>query len=487
MRKIISILTAFVLSLSLFNVSAAADISLYLNDSKLECDVSPVIINDRVLVPARALFEPLGASLKWNDTIKQATVTLDDLTIKLKIGSNYATVNGNSVKMDCAPIISESRTMFPVRFVAEKLGYTVNWDDDTRSVHISTPPKEVKKTKITSLNISSTANILTISAVFSQPLSGYSDYYLSDPSRLVLELENCEYYYKTLPIHAYGVSQLRMANHDDYFKLVLDMDSQLKYKLTQSPTKQTLTIKVTLPEEPDPDEEEQKPGKEEDEEKEDEKPLPDKEEENTAPNKGFVPINGFDGKPIVVIDPGHGGSAPGAIAYNEDGSIYATEKDINLGIAKYVYDILKKEGIEVYMTRKTDVDVSLAERAAYANKLGATLFVSIHNNSHTDPSINGILTLYSDDKDTASGQVQSSKNVAWEIQQQMVQAIGKNSQGIRSEDDLYVLRKTNMTAVLAEVLYMSNTEDIQYIKKEKNQLIAAQAIAKGIIKALKEG
>ena len=475
MRKIISILTAFVLSLSLINVSAADDILLYLNDSEIKCDVPPVIVNDRVLVPARALFEPLGALLKWNDTIKQATVTLDDLTIKLKIGSDTATVNGEKVKMDCAPIIAESRTMFPVRFVAEKLGYIVKWDDKQRDVYISTPPKEPEKNKITSLNVSATADILTVSAIFSQPIAGYTDYYVSNPTRLVFELDDCRYYDKNLPVRAYGVSQLRMANHDDYFKLVFDMEDSLKYTVSQSITKQKLTIKISLPKAP------------KEEEEEDEKPLPDKEEEPVVPNKDSVPINGFDGKPIVVIDPGHGGSAPGAIAYNEDGSIYATEAEINLGIAKYVYDILKDEGIEVYMTRKTDKDVSLAERAAYANKLGATLFVSIHNNSHTDHSISGILTLYSADKDTASGGVQSSKDVAWAIQQQMVQAIGKNSQGIRSEDDLYVLRKTNMTAVLAEVLYMRNKEDVEYIKKEKNQLVAAKAIAKGIIKALKEG
>ena len=475
MRKIISILTAFVLSLSLINVSAAADILLYLNDSEIKCDVPPVIVNDRVLVPARALFEPLGASLKWNDSIKQATVTLDELTIKLKIGSDTATVNGEKVKMDCAPIIKESRTMFPVRFVAEKLGYVVKWDDKERDVYISTPPKEPEKNKITSLNISSTADILTVSAVFSEPLSGYSDYYVSNPDRLVFELDDCQYYDKNLTVRTNGVSQVRMANHDDYFKLVIDMDSRLKYTASQSITKQKLTIKISLPKAPS------------DEEEEEEKPNTDENEDEIIPDKDAVPINGLDGKPIVVIDPGHGGSAPGAIAYNEDGSIYAYEKDINLGIAKYVYDILKDEGIEVYMTRKTDTDMSLAQRAEYANKIGATLFVSIHNNSHTDSSISGILTLYSADKDTASGGVQSSKDVAWAIQQQMVQAIPKNSQGIRSEDDLYVLRKTTMTAVLAEVLYMSNREDIEYIKKEKNQLIAAQAIAKGIIKALKEG
>ena len=247
MRKIISILTAFVLSLSLINVSAADDILLYLNDSEIKCDVAPVIVNDRVLVPARALFEPLGASLKWNDTIKQATVTLDDLTIKLKIGSDTATVNGEKVKMDCAPIIAESRTMFPVRFVAEKLGYIVKWDDKQRDVYISTPPKEPEKNKITSLNVSATADILTVSAIFSQPIAGYTDYYVSNPTRLVFELDDCRYYDKNLPVRAYGFSQLRMANHDDYFKLVFDMEDSLKYTVSQSITKQKLTIKISLP------------------------------------------------------------------------------------------------------------------------------------------------------------------------------------------------------------------------------------------------
>ncbi len=465
MRKIISILTAFVLSLSIINISAVADILLYLNNSELECDVAPVIVNDRVLVPARALFEPLGAILDWNDSIKQATVTLNTLVIKLTINSDIAVVNGENIKMDCAPIIVDSRTMFPVRFVAEKLGYEVRWDDANRDVYITTPANTTHKNVVSSVNVSATADILNVSVNLSKPLSGYSDYYISNPDRLVLELTDCTYAYKTVGIGVGGVSQLRMANHEDYFKLVFDMESALDYTIVQSPDKCAFTLKLILP------------GGNAD--NDDPEPV--------EPNTDSVPINGFNGKPIVVIDPGHGGSAPGAIAYNDNGSIYATEKDINLGIATYVYNILKEEGIEVYMTRKDDRDMSLGQRTTYANDIGATLFVSIHNNSHTDSSIHGILTLYSADKDTISGGVQSSKNVAWKVQQEMVSAIGKNSQGIRSEDDLYVLRNTNMTAILAEVLYMSNKEDVEYIKNSKNQLIAAEAIARGILKALKEG
>ena len=227
MRKLIPILTAFVLFLSAISISAAADILLYLNNSELECDVAPVIVNDRVLVPARALFEPLGAQLSWNDSIKQATVTLGTLIIQLTINSDIAIVNGENIKMDCAPIIVDSRTMFPVRFVAEKLGYDVKWDDVGRDVYITTPTDIAQKNIVTSVNVSATADILNVSVNLTKPLSGYSDYYISNPTRLVLELDDCTYTYKTLSIGAGGVSQLRMANHDYYFKLVLDMESKL--------------------------------------------------------------------------------------------------------------------------------------------------------------------------------------------------------------------------------------------------------------------
>ncbi len=462
MRKLISILTAFVLLVSAMGISAATDISLYLNKSKIDCDVAPVIINDRTLVPARALFEPLGASLKWNNTTRQATITMDDTVIKLTIDSETAQVNGKKVKLECAPIIVDGRTLFPVRFVAENLGYDVDWDNDTRSVLITTP---VEKNKISAVNVSSTAELLSIKISFEQALSDFRDYFLVEPDRLILELNGCVYESKTIDIGIGEVQKLRMANHEEYFKMVVDMDSPLEYSLKQSSNKKTLTLKITTTADEETD-------------------TPD--EDNKEDNESTVPEK-LPGNPIVVLDPGHGGSDPGAIAYDEDDEIFAMEKDINLGIATYVYDILKSKGITVYMTRTDDTYTPLSQRATFANDLDATLFVSIHNNSHTKSDISGILTLYSADKDQASKGTQSSKDVAWTIQQKMVSAIGKESQGIRSEDELYVLRNTKMTAVLAEVLYMSNKSDVEYIKNSKNQLIAAKAIADGIIESLKEG
>ena len=80
-------------------------------------------------------------------------------------------------------------------------------------------------------------------------------------------------------------------------------------------------------------------------------------------------------KKTVVIDPGHGGSDPGAVS----GKI--NEKDLNLQVAKILKDLLDQKGMTVYMTRSEDRYVGLHQRAEFANNLKADLFVSIHHNA----------------------------------------------------------------------------------------------------------
>jgi N-acetylmuramoyl-L-alanine amidase len=107
---------------------------------------------------------------------------------------------------------------------------------------------------------------------------------------------------------------------------------------------------------------------------------------STYTNINLLPVdNTYSG--CVVIDAGHGGYDPGAVA----NSIY--ESAINLSVAKKVEQILISEGIKVFMTRNTDVYVGLYERAHVANMIKASLFVSIHTNAFTNTSYKGIITL----------------------------------------------------------------------------------------------
>ncbi len=105
-------------------------------------DSPPVIKNGRTLLPIRAVVEALGGIVGWSSSDKKATVSLGKNTIELWIGKPQAKVNGTTKWIDDAnhkvvPEIINGRTMIPLRFVAENLGATVDWNQDTKTVTIT--------------------------------------------------------------------------------------------------------------------------------------------------------------------------------------------------------------------------------------------------------------------------------------------------------------------------------------------------------------
>jgi hypothetical protein len=104
--------------------------------------VTPVIQNSRTLLPVRVLIETLGGTVGWDAVTRKATVTLGDNTVQLWIGKGTATVNGKAVAIDTAdkkvvPVILESRTLLPLRFLSESLGLVVVWNAAARSVTLT--------------------------------------------------------------------------------------------------------------------------------------------------------------------------------------------------------------------------------------------------------------------------------------------------------------------------------------------------------------
>lgn len=104
-------------------------------------DAPPVILRGRTLLPVRAVIEALGGMVTWEASEKKATVVLRDVTLVLSIGHNLATVNGVETPIDAqdsgvVPLVMNSRTMLPLRFVAENLGCTVDWDAATKTVTV---------------------------------------------------------------------------------------------------------------------------------------------------------------------------------------------------------------------------------------------------------------------------------------------------------------------------------------------------------------
>lgn len=104
---------------------------------------TPLIINSRTLIPIRAVAEAMGSDVSWDSESREVKLLNDEKEVVLTINSTNALLSGNTIKLDVAPIIINGRTMFPVRFIAESFGYTVNWNSYTSEITISGERKNV--------------------------------------------------------------------------------------------------------------------------------------------------------------------------------------------------------------------------------------------------------------------------------------------------------------------------------------------------------
>ncbi|MBR5539092.1 MAG: copper amine oxidase N-terminal domain-containing protein [Clostridia bacterium] len=100
-------------------------------------DAAPIIRNSRTMLPVRFVAENLGATVSWDDATKTVTVKSADTTIEIVIGATTAKVNGKEIALDSPAFIENSRTYLPVRVVAENLGATVGWDDATKTATLT--------------------------------------------------------------------------------------------------------------------------------------------------------------------------------------------------------------------------------------------------------------------------------------------------------------------------------------------------------------
>ena len=99
-------------------------------------DVAPLARNNRTLLPIRFVAEALGATVDWNADLQKVTIEKADLLIELYLGQTTAYVNGQPIVLDVAAFAENNRTYLPLRFIAENLGATVLWDQPTQTVTI---------------------------------------------------------------------------------------------------------------------------------------------------------------------------------------------------------------------------------------------------------------------------------------------------------------------------------------------------------------
>ena len=162
MKKVISLLymIAIIMSLVLTTVYAEDNITVFLNNKKLEFDVQPQIIDDYTMVPMRTIFESLGYEVTWNEEKQVIYAQDNDDVIAMVVGRSYlfigkmseynSTVNKNEyfekhiTQITKSPQIIEGRTFVPLRIVSEASGYKVSWDQKEKIVRIGLTDEDVE-------------------------------------------------------------------------------------------------------------------------------------------------------------------------------------------------------------------------------------------------------------------------------------------------------------------------------------------------------
>lgn len=179
----------------------------------------------------------------------------------------------------------------------------------------------------------------------------------------------------------------------------------------------------------------------------------------------------------VCLDPGHGGSDPGAV-----GPTGTQEKDNTLAISLLLRDRLEKNGATVVMTRDADKDAAypdatadeeLGARVDIANESGADIFVSIHNDAFTNSAAAGTTTFHYGDNEAV--------RLAGQVQKCLVDELGTRDRGSRFAS-FYVIRYTDMPAILVEIAFISNPEEELLLASVDGRYKAAESIFQGVVK-----
>lgn len=127
------------------NYAVSQDYNVVIDQVELITDVKPFNTNGRIMVPVRAIFEAIGATVIWDPADRTVTGTKGNKEVFLKIDNTLAKINENEVQLDVPATIRDSRTFVPLRFVSESLEMDVLWDDSTKTVFISSKKPEISE------------------------------------------------------------------------------------------------------------------------------------------------------------------------------------------------------------------------------------------------------------------------------------------------------------------------------------------------------
>lgn len=182
----------------------------------------------------------------------------------------------------------------------------------------------------------------------------------------------------------------------------------------------------------------------------------------------------------IVVDPGHGGKDTGAI-----GATGSYEKNNTLSTGLYLADLLRQAGAKVVLTRSNDASPAGADytqlkdlqtRVDIANQNKADIYVSIHNDSFSNPEAGGVTTYISAENPEA----EEARALATLVQQEVIKQVGLQDRKVKSAN-FYVIKNTKMPAILVELGFMSNPTEEKLVAASDFQKKAATGIYRGIL------
>ncbi|CAM4402655.1 N-acetylmuramoyl-L-alanine amidase [Paenibacillus endophyticus] len=462
MKRFVSMLLFMSLFFTMFaTVGQAAEVvpKLFLNGNLLTSAVNPQIINNATVVPVRTVSEGLGYQIVWDNTTKAATVTHGSNIIKLKLNDNIALVNDQKVQMDTTASVIKGTTLVPLRFIGEQFGLDFEWKATEKEVHMyehATEPTEpviptdpaVPTGLITEVAYNGES---TLTVSYEGVSKANKPLVLDSPKRIVFDFPNTglntflsgqAVIDVTDSTYLQKIRYSLFSNSPPTVRLVIEISEDTGYVLTEDLGKFKLTFMPLADVPVDPN-------------------LPVDPPIVIDPQEPPASNDMFD----VVIDPGHGGSDPGAKSV-----LNRWEKEFNLSVALKMKALLDKEPkIKAHFTRTGDTYPSLDDRIKFAENLKADLFMSIHANSGA-ASASGAETYY---------YRENSKALAAVIHKRLIAATKIKDRGVKKEA-YKVIKQTTMPAVLIEAGFLSNSNDAKMLFDDAAQTRIATELVAGI-------
>lgn len=507
-----------------------ATAKLEIDKKEIDSTAKPINYQNRVLVPVRTISENLGFTVNWEQETQKVIITNvegKDYKLELGIKDEKILLNEKEIKTDVYPKLvvfgkDETRTMVPIRLVAEAFNQEVNWNQEKQTVEIThkkeakaykedakvkkEPEKEQKKentptpeTKNTEPLIEIDGNIVKIKNIKGK----YKISTLNNPTRFVIDVEDAKIkeevkkYTNTIS----GITEIRIANNEKGLRVVLDAGNIAKenftFEVMELENNLALYIKDLRPEKSFESIFEEKESKQK--ETQQTTLVPDtselesiindinkakKEAPTVTPIETKINKDGLIERTkestLIVIDAGHGGKDSGALSTNKK----SKEKTIALQTAQKLEVALNEKGYKTFMSRSDDTFVDIYKRARTSNSINATLFISLHCNStpsNNRENIEGIEVLYAP-RERVKRKSEDQSKFAKLLLNNILAETNANNRGIKSRPDLVVLNSTDATAALIEMGFMTNSRELSNMQDDDYQ----NKIVTGIVQAVSE-